>query len=119
MDYENDHISETKSETTENELDKIRKLDKRYYSYIKKVFNEKKKRFKNFRIGLYATGDVGSRIRNAVTGVYYDNVDVVGSKNEDKFFSVKDVTWRFAQKPLLFYYDSKEEYNSHHNPSTF
>ena len=52
MDYENDYISETKSDTTENELDKIRKMDKRYYSYNKKVYNEKQKRFKTFRIGL-------------------------------------------------------------------
>ena len=57
MEYENDYISETKSESTENEMEKIRKLDKRYYSYTKKVFNDKKTRFKMFRIGMYATGN--------------------------------------------------------------
>jgi hypothetical protein len=119
MDYENDYISETKSDTTENELDKIRKMDKRYYSYNKKVYNEKQKRFKTFRIGLYACGDVGSRIRNAVTGVYYGPDDIVGSKNELNFHSVRDVTWYLAQKPLLFYYDSEEQYQKHRNPSTF
>ena len=117
MDYDNDYISETKSDTTENELNKIRKLDKRFYSYTKKVFNEKKKRFRNVRIGLYATGDVGSQIRNAITGLCYDVNDVVGSKSEDKYFSVRDVTWRLAQKPLLFYYDSQEQYESHRNPT--
>jgi hypothetical protein len=119
MDYENDYISETKSETTENEIDKIRKLDKRYYSYNKKVYNEKKKRYHNFTIGLYATGGVGSRIRNAVTGVYYGPDDIVGSKNELDFHSVVDATCYLANKSLLFYYDSEAQYHKHRNPSTF
>jgi hypothetical protein len=116
MDYEHDYISDTKSDTSENEINRIRKLDKKYYSYNTKVYNEKKKRFKNFNIGLYATGDVGSRIRNAVTGLCYGPDDVVGSKNELNFHSVRDVTWRLAQKPLLFFYDSEEQYQKHRNP---
>ena len=119
MDYENDYISETKSDTTENEIDKIKKMDKRYYSYNKKVYNEKMKRFKNFTIGLYASGDVGSRIRNAVTGVYYGPDDIVGSKNELNFHSVRDVTWYLAKKPLLFYYDSEAQYHKPRNPINF
>ena len=116
MDHEYDYISDAKSDTTENVIERIKKLDKRYYSYTKKVFNEKKNRVRNFRIELYATGEFGCRIRNAVTGHYYDAKDTVGSKNESTFFSVKDVTWKLAQKPLLFYYDSKEQYEKHRNP---
>lgn len=119
MDYEHDYNSETKSDTTENELNKIKKLDKRFYSYNKKVFNDKKKRFQKYTIELYATGDIGSRIKNAVTGMYYGRDDIVGSKNETKYFSVKDVTWQLAQKPLLFYYDSEAQYHKHRNPINF
>jgi hypothetical protein len=114
MDYENDYISDSKSESTENEMEKIRKLDKRYYSYTKTVFNDKKSRFKMLRIGMYATGNTGSQIRNAVTGLYYP--DFVGTENEKLYFSVADCTGRFSKGSLWFYYDSQKQYETHNNP---
>ena len=70
------------------------------------------KYYKKITIKSYGSGQIGSRIRNAVTGQYTSYI--VGSKNEDLFFVVSDSTGLFGRKePLILYYDSPEQYENH------
>jgi hypothetical protein len=70
------------------------------------------KYYKKITIKSYGSGQIGSRIRNAVTGQYTPYI--VGSKNEDLFFVVSDSTGLFGRKdPLILYYDSPEQYENH------
>jgi hypothetical protein len=76
--------------------------DGKYYNYVT---------IENFGTGLH-----GSRIRNAVTGAYYDSI--VGTADEDLFFKVVDSTGHKGRKePLMLYYDSPEQYERHHYTS--
>ena len=70
------------------------------------------KYYKKVTIKSYGSGQIGSRIRNAVTGQYTPYI--VGSKNEDLFFVVNDSTGLFGRRePLFLYYDSPEQYENH------
>ena len=70
------------------------------------------KYYKKITIKSYGSGQIGSRIRNAVTGQYTPYI--VGSKNEDLFFVVNDSTGLFGRRePLFLYYDSPEQYENH------
>ncbi len=60
----------------------------------------------------YGSGSQGRLIRNAVTGVKYNIT--VGSADESTLFKVADATARHGRKyPLMLYYDSPEQYESH------
>ena len=68
---------------------------------------------KRHAIELYSSGDIGSNIRNAETGEYYDYI--VGSANQDLFFSVKLATGEFtsANKSGALFYLSPKHCMSH------
>jgi len=87
----------------------MKKADKGYYSWTRPVPGSRKPH----KIEAYSSGDVGSRIRDAVTGDRYRNY-LVGSKNEDLFFKVRICTGEFGGRegPTLFY-SSPEEYERH------
>jgi len=69
--------------------------------------------YKNIVIEIYGSGQIGSRIRNAVTGQRYNCI--VGSSDEDLFFKVSDATGRYGRKtPLILYYDTPEQYENQH-----
>ena len=67
---------------------------------------------KNKRIGLYASGQQGCTITNAVTGEKCTG-HLVGSKNEDFYFKVKLSTGETGQLPINLFYKSPEEYERH------
>lgn len=68
---------------------------------------------KKKRIIIFGSGDIGTTIRNAVTGErYYGHK--VGSKSEEMYFKTKICTGEFGSEatPSLFY-DSVEQYERH------
>ena len=108
-DRNSDDVKIKNSMTTE-----IKRGDKNYQKIVKPFFNEwtDGKYYKNVTIECYGSGQVGSRIRNAVTGQYTPYL--VGSVNEDLFFTVSDCVGRNGRKdPLQLYYDTPEQYENH------
>lgn len=95
--------------TKKDIFEELKKSDKGYYSWSTRVQGARKP----YKIEAYSSGDVGSRIRDPVTGDRYRNY-LVGSKNEDLFFKVKMSTGEFGGRdgPTLFY-SSPEEYEKH------
>jgi len=97
-----------------NAIAESEKLDPNFQK-VTKAFNNTwsdGKFYKKITIKSYGSGQMGSRIRNAVTGQYTPYL--VGSKNEDLFFVVNDSTGLFGRKdPLFLFYDSPEQYENH------
>lgn len=95
--------------------DTVKRIDKNYEKFSVPFNNTwtDGKYYKRITIENYGSGSHGTRIRNAVTGVYYDFI--VGSADEDIFFKVTDATGRNGRNaPLMLYYDSAEQYENHH-----
>jgi hypothetical protein len=90
------------------------RLDPYFQKYIRK-FNDTwtdGKFYKKITIKSYGSGQMGSRIRNAVTGQYTPYI--VGSKDEDLFFTVIDSAGYQGRKdPLFLFYDTPEQYENH------
>ena len=111
----NDEISVVFDTKKTAAADAIKKLDKNYYKFTVRFNNTwtDGKYYNRITIENYGSGSHGKRIRNAVTGVYYNFI--VGSADEDIFFKVTDSTGRNGRKePLMLYYDSPEQYENHH-----
>lgn len=93
----------------------LKRLDKNY-NKVSIPFNNtwtNGKYYKRITIENYGSGSTGTRIRNAVTGVYYEFI--VGSTDENMFFKVIDSTGRnIKTEPLMLYYDSPKQYENHH-----
>lgn len=86
----------------------IKRFDKYYEDIYIPIENDE-----ILTVQVYGSGSIGSRIRNAVTGIT-ENV-LVGSSNEDSFFKVTDSTARYGrQHPLILYYDSPEQFENHY-----
>ena len=62
-------------------------------------------------IELYVSGDVGSYIRNAVSGQSYNYQ--VGNKSEDLLFKVGVATGELGVKTGSLFYDTPEQYERH------
>ena len=90
----------------------IKKHDKNYHIYRRTTTVEEKGRIydKKFKLGLFASGGVGTNIRDAVTGVYYNYK--VGSKDEDRFFSVADCSGTKSKSSILYFYQSPNHYET-------
>lgn len=91
-------------------LQDIKEVDKGY-SKIKRVVNKvlpDGKYYKYKYIEMYASGDTGQRIRNAITGITHD--DKVGSKQEDLYFKAKSVG---NLKIGSLFYESPEQFEKH------
>ena len=81
---------------------------KQKYCFIEKYRDSDNKRKKR---EIWATGQAGTRIRDAKTG--YITEYIVGSNDEKLFFKVMHCTGKFGQEPLTLFYDSPEAYESH------
>jgi hypothetical protein len=104
----NDNETETDrlNNDDNNELLNLRQTDKNFHIISRIAPFERRGiiTYKKKRIGIYTSGDVGARIRNAETGEYYNYT--VGSKYEDLFFSVRLSTGECNGKyktPTLFF----------------
>ena len=95
--------------------DEAKKLDNNYEKIVL-PFNDKwtdGKFYKRITIENYGSGDAGSLIRNAVTGIKYNYR--VGSSDEDLFFKVIEASGRNGRKhPLMLYYDTPEQFENHY-----
>lgn len=89
-------------------LSEIKQLDKGFHK-LKHCINKTENRKVN--IELYVSGSIGTRIRNAVTGIRYNYK--VGSADEDLFFSVKISTGELASIDGSLFYDNPEQYERH------
>jgi hypothetical protein len=91
-----------------------RMIDKYYDKHVLDFNNKWRdgKYYKQVTIETFGSGDIGTKIRNAVTGARYNFL--VGSVNEDLFFKVTDASGRDERRePLILFYDSPEQYENH------
>jgi hypothetical protein len=79
------------------------------YCFVRKYRGPDGKLKKNL---IFGCGDVGTTIRNAVTGEkYYGHK--VGSKSEDIYFKARLCTGEFGNDIPMLFYDSAEQYEKH------
>lgn len=64
---------------------------------------------RKYMLEYYISGEVGSLIRDAISGVKYKNM-YVGSANEDKFFKIKMV---HGTKSVTLFYSRPQDYEIH------
>ena len=101
-----------------NKFDNLKRYDEGYYKLTKQLLtykNSNKGETKNKYVEMYASGDQGSCIRNAITGDYYRGFKV-GLKDEDLFFKVVIATG-FTKYKRNFFFSSPEEYEHFLNKS--
>lgn len=119
-DYDGDETSSFSGSSSgggeDTEYKRMRKLQEDYkkldpgYSKIKRKFTVNGK---HTSIEIYHTPfHPGATIRNAVTGMFEKGY-LVGSKDEDNFFSVILSTGETGPNPPLLFYDSPQQYERH------
>lgn len=106
-DFEND--CHKPSLTEKNIMQELKTSDNGYYCSQKYISGLKKP----INFECYGSGDIGSNIRDAITGDRYKHY-LVGSDYENLFFKVSICTGEFKgrNRPTLFY-NSPEEYENH------
>lgn len=95
-------------------LSEIKRSDKLYAKEIKRIsyLNDKGIiKTKKHVIESYGSGSLGHHIRNAITG--HRTNFLVGSKDEDLFFTVINACGLLKDQPLIMFYDSPEQYENH------
>lgn len=120
MTYEDQFYSANENDVelhfNKHALTEVKNSDKYYEKYflpVEKVLVNGEIYKSKRTIEKYGSGQVGSTIRNAVTGEIRVNF-LVGSVDEDLFFKVSDTYGRNGRRePLMLFYDSPEEYEKH------
>jgi|688.fasta_scaffold510042_2 hypothetical protein len=111
-----DYMNDTEyihNEPYDTELPSFKQKDRGYNRVYRKRIRTSDGKLVNMPVDVYSSGDVGSRIRNAETGQYYDFA--VGSKKENLFFKVSLATGECTSlngSHTLFYL-SPNHYMSH------
>lgn len=124
--YEEDHFHPTHLDVTledlkstnkkpTNKLDIVKKVKGSDPNYLVKYIEHNKKsqqKKKTEAIEMYGSGDIGSHIRNAVSG--HRTPHLVGSKDEDLYFSVIESSGiNGRNEGVRLFYDSPEQFESH------
>lgn len=116
MYYEDDHYHPANNESAYNKdaLSELKQMDKGYHKvkrpgYKKAANGDLIKKMVNVEV--YSSGDVGSYIRNALTGHRYPYR--VGTKEEDLLFKLGLATGELGQNASSLFYDSPEQYEKH------
>jgi hypothetical protein len=93
----------------------LKKKDRGYNKVYRMIPRASDGKIINTKIDVYTTGYIGSRIRDAETGEYYNYN--VGSKYEDLFFKVALATGECNSKngSSTLFYLSPHQYMSHLN----
>lgn len=65
-----------------------------------------------FMLDCHVSGDVGSLIKNAVTGIKYKHM-LVGSRAEDCFFTITMASGLRDKPTFKLFYDSPQQYEYH------
>jgi hypothetical protein len=112
MEYYDNRFSPTEANDYDNEIKTAKSYDSGYniiYRYITRVDGIKKRT----KIEVYTSGNVGTRIRDAESGLYYS--ELVGSKEDNQFFKVQLSTGECKSKngSRTLYYLSPMHYYSH------
>jgi hypothetical protein len=97
-----------------NVLEETKSFDKGYSKVFRRS-NRSDGKNKQNKIDIYSSGDIGSNIRDAESGVYY--TDKVGSADEYLFFKVTIATGECNSKngSSTLFYLSPNHYMSHMN----
>jgi len=91
-----------------NILDDFKRADKNFFS----VQRKKENRNNFIKVEYYASGVMGTPIRNAITGERYRDF-LVGSKEEELFFKVKICNGETGREGVTLFYESPEAYERH------
>jgi hypothetical protein len=99
----------------EKEMLSLKKIDRGYNKVYRNIPRASDGKIINTKIDVYTTGSIGSRIRDADTGEYYNYK--VGSRDEDLFFKVSLATGECNSKngSNTLFYLSPHHYMSHLN----
>jgi hypothetical protein len=88
------------------ELAELNRQDKNYFEVKRQVG------YKPVTIGIFGSGDVGSSIRDATTGIRNFG-HKVGSVYEDLYFKMRICTGELGPNSPNFFFDSPEQYERH------
>jgi hypothetical protein len=108
------HDNEYENIDNKKLINNLKLLDTGYGVIKKKVLTENGTT-KNKKLEVYASGDTGSNIRDAITGSYYNLK--VGSDDEDYFFKVRMSTGELKTKnnSTLLFFNTPNEYERYLN----
>jgi hypothetical protein len=116
MDFDDNIFNPTGVNDFEKEIQDFKSFDKGYNKIYKGVVvlgknGEKNKKKK--KIEFYTSGYRGTRIRDAITGSYYNTK--VGSFNENKYFKVSLATGQCNSKngSHMLFYQTPQQYMNH------
>jgi len=114
MDNDDNIFNPTGVNDLDNEIQDFKSFDKGYNKiYSGGIVLGKNGKKKKRQIEFYTSGDRGTRIRDAITGSYYN--EKVGSFNEDKFFKVSLATGQCTSKngSHMMFYQTPQQYMTH------
>jgi hypothetical protein len=113
MEYDDFHPTHA-NDIVEDNIQDLKILDPGYNKIHRTILLENGK-CKRKKIEAYSSGGVGTRIRDAETGHYYNKL--VGSRDEDSFFKVSLSTGecKCRNGSNTLYYISPAHYSSHFN----
>ena len=114
MDFDDNIFNPTGVNDFDNEIQEFKSLDKGYNKIYKNgLVLGRNGKYKKKKIEFYTSGDRGTRIRDAITGIYYN--DKVGSFNEYKFFKVSLATGQCTSKngSHMLYYTTPQQHMTH------
>ena len=92
-------------------LSKMNEFEDPYLNKIKKTYIDINGKKQFYILEYYFNGDVGSHIRNAVTGIKYKDC-FVGTKSESRLFKTI-MPMQHASKPHILFYNNPQEYEEH------
>jgi hypothetical protein len=83
-------------------------------STTKKGFYSLKRRINNInvKVDVYASGELGTIIRNAITGEYYYGYKV-GTVKEDLFYKTSVSTGETGNEAVVLFFENPEQYERH------
>jgi len=114
MDNDDNIFNPTGVNDFENEIQDFKSFDNGYNKIYKgRMVLGKNGKNKKQKIEFYTSGDRGSRIRDAITGSYYNSK--VGSFNENKYFKVSLATGQCKSKNgfHMLFYQTPQQYMAH------
>jgi hypothetical protein len=114
MDFDDNIFNPTGVNDFDNEIQEFKSLDKGYNKIYKNgLVLGRNGKYKKKKIEFYTSGDRGTRIRDAITGIYY--TDKVGSFNENKFFKVSLATGQCRSKngSHTLFYTTPQQHMTH------
>jgi hypothetical protein len=109
--YEEDmfHPLNPESQIVNNNIVKkfmVSTTKKGFYSLKRKINNI------NVKVDVYASGELGTIIRNAITGEYYYGYKV-GTVKEDLFYKTSVSTGETGNEAVVLFFENPEQYERH------